>query len=237
MSRRVLICEDEDAIREFVVINLKRAGYQAVGVSSGEAAVETFNQQGGNFDVALLDVMLPGIDGFEVCKKLREKSSQLGIVMLTAKTQEIDRVNGLMIGADDYVSKPFSPSELLARIDALCRRMEAAEKRMAEKDKKRALESGPFSLDADKRVFYKNSVPIELTQVEYQIIEMFMRNKDLALKRSEILKRIWGEEYSGDEKIVDVNIRRIRMKIEDEPSNPKFIETIWGFGYKWPSEN
>ncbi len=230
--RRILVCEDEDAIRDFIMINLQRAGYQSVGVGSGEEAVKAYLQNDGRFDVAILDVMLPGIDGFEVCKTLRQHSQTLGIIMLTAKTQEIDKINGLMIGADDYVIKPFSPSELTARIDALCRRIgvsESAPKKVSEQN----LESGPFRLDLKSRVLYKNDEIIEVTQVEFQIMELFMRNTGAALKRSVILKNVWGESYVGEEKIVDVNIRRIRMKIEREPSNPEFLQTIWGYGYKW----
>lgn len=230
--RRILVCEDEDAIRDFIMINLQRAGYQSVGVGSGEEAVRAYLQNEGRFDVAILDVMLPGIDGFEVCKTLRQHSQSLGIIMLTAKTQEIDKVNGLMIGADDYVIKPFSPSELTARIDALCRRIgvsEAAPKSSGEQH----LASGPFRLDLKSRVLYKNDEIIEVTQVEFQIMELFMRNTGAALKRSVILKNVWGEGYVGEEKIVDVNIRRIRMKIEKEPSNPEYLQTIWGYGYKW----
>ena len=122
--KRILICEDEDTIREFVVINLKRAGYDVVDVNCGEAALKTFEQEHGNFDIVLLDIMMPGIDGFTVCKKIREKSSTIGIIMLTARTQEMDKVSGLMIGADDYITKPFSPTELLARVDSLYRRVE-----------------------------------------------------------------------------------------------------------------
>ncbi|MBQ8337671.1 MAG: response regulator transcription factor [Oscillospiraceae bacterium] len=230
--RRILVCEDEDAIRDFIMINLQRAGYQSVGVGSGEEAVKAFLQNDGRFDVAILDVMLPGIDGFEVCKTLRQHSQTLGIIMLTAKTQEIDKINGLMLGADDYVIKPFSPSELTARIDALCRRIgvsEAAPKKAGEQH----LTSGPFRLDLKSRVLYKNDEIIEVTQVEFQIMELFMRNTGAALKRSVILKNVWGDSYVGEEKIVDVNIRRIRMKIEKEPSNPEYLQTIWGYGYKW----
>lgn len=232
MIRKVLICEDEDAIRDFVEINLRRAGYQTVGVSSGEEALSIFLEHDGKFDVALLDVMLPGIDGFEVCRRLRQQSQQIGIIMLTAKTQEIDRINGLMIGADDYVTKPFSPSELLARIDALCRRLGATES--LSKKEGSTLRSGPFMLDLKSRELYKNGEIVELTQVEFQIMELFIKNADTALKRSTILHSVWGEGCVGDEKIVDVNVRRIRMKIEEEPSNPKYILTVWGFGYKWP---
>ena len=234
MPRRILICEDEDAIRDLLVINLTRAGYEAIGAASGEDAIETFSKENGRFDVALLDVMLPGIDGFEVLRRLRAQSQTLGIIMLTAKTQEIDRINGLMTGADDYVTKPFSPSELIARIDALCRRIGAAQSAFSLNDAPQMLKSGPFEIDVKSRVLYKNGREIELTQVEFQIMELFIKNADTALKRSAILKAVWDDRFKGQEKIVDVNIRRIRMKIEDEPSEPQYIQTVWGFGYKWP---
>lgn len=228
--KRILVCEDEDAIRDFVVINLKRAGYDVYDVNCGEEALRVFDEENGNFDIVLLDIMMPGIDGFTVCKKLREKSSTPGIIMLTAKAQEMDKVNGLMIGADDYITKPFSPSELTARVDAIYRRVCMS---FIKGDKSMRLESGPFVLDINSRTVTKNGVSIDLTQVEYQILEYFMNNKNTALDRSSILNHIWGESYYGDDKIVDVNIRRIRLKIEDEPSNPQYIMTIWGYGYKW----
>jgi two-component system response regulator RegX3 len=228
--KKILVCEDEDVIRDFVVINLKRAGYEVVDVNCGEDALKTFDEANGSFDIALLDIMMPGIDGFAVCKKLREKSSTLGIIMLTARTQEMDKVSGLMIGADDYITKPFSPSELTARVDAIYRRVCMS---FAKPEKNPVIESGPFTLNLKSRTVSKNGKLVELTQVEYQILEYFMSNKNTALDRSSILNHIWGESYFGDDKIVDVNIRRIRMKIEDEPSNPKYIITIWGYGYKW----
>ncbi len=228
--KRILVCEDEDVIRDFVVINLKRAGYDVVDVNCGEAALEAFERENGNFDIALLDIMMPGIDGFTVCKTLRSKSSAIGIIMLSAKSQEMDKVSGLMLGADDYITKPFSPSELTARIDAIYRRVSMT---VAKVDKEPTIESGPFVLNLKSRTVAKNGVPVELTQVEYQILEYFMNNQNTALDRSSILTHIWGENYFGDDKIVDVNVRRIRMKIEDEPSNPRYIQTIWGFGYKW----
>ncbi|MBP1566945.1 MAG: response regulator transcription factor [Oscillospiraceae bacterium] len=228
--KKILVCEDEDVIRDFVVINLKRAGYDVTDVNCGEEALRVFEEEHGNFDVALLDIMMPGIDGFTVCKKLREKSSTLGIIMLSAKTQEMDKVSGLMIGADDYMTKPFSPSELTARVDAIYRRVCMS---FIKPEESPVIESGPFQLNLKSRTVSKNNMLIDLTQVEYQILEYFMNNKNTALDRSSILTHVWGESYVGDEKIVDVNIRRIRMKIEDEPSNPQFIMTIWGFGYKW----
>ena len=229
--KRILVCEDEDPIREFVVINLRRAGYEVVDVNCGESALETFEREQGDFDIVLLDIMMPGMDGFQVCKKLREKSSTLGIIMLTARSQEMDKVSGLMIGANNYITKPFSPSELTARVDAIYRRV--CMSFIKDENSLSIVESGPFVLNLKSRTVSKNGVPIDLTQVEYQILEYFMKNKNTALDRSSILNHIWGESYYGDDKIVDVNIRRIRMKIEEEPSSPKYIMTIWGYGYKW----
>lgn len=227
--KNILIAEDEAGIREFVVINLKRAGYNVTDVDNGVAALEAYDNAADPFDVVILDVMMPGLDGFSVCKKLREKSDSIGIIMLTAKSQEMDKVNGLMLGADDYITKPFSPSELLARVDAIHRRVTLASSRTSGSE----LISGSFILDVRSRTLTKNGQPVELTQVEFQIMELFMRNAGAALERTQILSAVWGDEYVGDLKIVDVNIRRLRMKVEDEPSNPTHIVTVWGFGYKW----
>lgn len=230
--KRILVVEDEDVIRDFEVINLKRSGYEVVDAPNGEAAIEIFDRNPSYFDVAVLDVMMPGIDGFEVCRHIREKNSGIGIIMLTAKSQEMDKVSGLMIGADDYVTKPFSPSELVARVDALHRRVTmAAEKAQATVTSE--LISGPFILNTKSRSVSKNGKILELTQVEYQILDYFFCNPNTALGRQDILNKVWGEGYFGDIKIVDVNIRRLRMKLEDEPSSPEFLQTVWGFGYKW----
>lgn len=230
--KRILVAEDEDAIREFVVINLQRAGYEVVEANCGEAALEKYEQENGNFDVAILDIMMPGIDGFAVCRELRQKSGNIGIIMLTARTQEMDKVSGLMLGADDYVTKPFSPSELVARVDALYRRVALAEVR-AENNFQEEICSGEFALNLRNRTLRKKGKMIDLTQVEFQIMEYFFSNPGAALDRTDILNHVWGEACFGEEKIVDVNIRRLRMKIEDEPSNPKHIVTVWGLGYKW----
>ena len=230
--KRILVVEDEDVIRDFEVINLKRAGYEVVDVPTGVEAIQVFERNPTHFDVAVLDVMMPGMDGFEVCRRIREKNSSIGIIMLTAKSQEMDKVNGLMIGADDYVTKPFSPSELVARVDALHRRVTvAAEKAQAPAPSE--LKSGPFVLNMKSRTVSKNGRVLELTQVEYQILEYFFNNPNTALGRQDILNKVWGEGYFGDIKIVDVNIRRLRMKLEDAPSKPEFLLTVWGFGYKW----
>ncbi len=227
--KKILVCEDEEAIRDFVVINLQRSGYTTVDVGSGEEALRVFEEQR-DFDVAVLDIMMPGIDGFAVCKQLRERSDTLGIIMLTAKTQEMDKVRGLMLGADDYVTTPFSPSELVARVDAVYRRVSMSS---SAREDNRPILSGCFVLSPKSRTLTKNGEPVDLTQVEYQIMEYFIKNKNVALERSRILEHIWGDSYNGDVKIVDVNIRRLRMKIEDEPSKPVYIQTIWGYGYKW----
>ena len=219
--KKLLVCEDESAIREFEVITLRRAGYEVVDTSCGEDAIKAFNAAPNDFSVVLLDIMMPGIDGFTVCKKIREKNSRVGIIMLSAKTQEMDKVNGLMLGADDYVTKPFSPSELAARVDAICRRISAGNDAPSD-----ILKSCPFTLSLLSRTLTKNGKIIDLTQVEFQLMELFMSNAETALERKQILVRIWGESYNGDDKIVDVNIRRLRMKIEDEPSNPAHLQTV-----------
>ncbi len=228
--KRILVCEDEDTIREFVVINLQRSGYTVVDVNCGEEALRVYDEQNGDFDVALLDVTMPGMDGFTLCKKLRERSETLGIIFLTARSQEIDRVGGLMMGADDYVTKPFSPSEVVARVDAVYRRVSMAAGRPQESTE---IRSGPFVLNIKSRSLTKNGKPIDLTQVEYQIVELLLKNKGSAMDRNKILQEIWGENYYSDVKIVDVNIRRLRIKVEDEPSTPVYIQTVWGYGYKW----
>ena len=231
--KRILVAEDEQTIREFVVINLERAGYETFEAENGEAALALYDRENGNFDMAVLDIMMPGkYDGLAVCRELRKRNSAIGIIMLTARTQEMDKVGGLMMGADDYVTKPFSPSELVARVDAVYRRVALSAMR-TENDFKEEIHSGPFVLNLRNRTLSYQGNPIELTQVEFQIMEYFFSNPGTALDRSDILKHVWGESYFGEEKIVDVNIRRLRMKVEEEPSNPKHIVTVWGLGYRW----
>lgn len=230
--KKILVCEDEDAIRDFVVINLTRAGYEVTEATNGEEALQKYDEFNGDFDVAILDIMMPGIDGLQVCKELRNMNSGIGIIMLSARTQEMDKVTGLMLGADDYITKPFSPSELTARVDSLYRRVVMSEAN-SENNFKEELKSGIFTLNLRNHSLTKNGTIIELTQVEFQIMEYFFSKPGTALDRTDILNHVWGEQYVGEEKIVDVNIRRLRMKVEDEPSNPKYIVTVWGLGYKW----
>ena len=232
--KNVLIAEDEASIREFIVINLKRSGYDVVEAENGEEAINKYEEENGNIDVAVLDIMMPLKDGLEVCKYLRAKSSKIGIIMLTAKTQEMDKVTGLLVGADDYVTKPFSPSELMARVDAVYRRVSI----MNENEKAAVANPdlttvGDFSLDYRDRILYKNGSPIELTQIEFQLLDYLFKNPDVTLSRSDILNKVWGDGYFVDDKVVDVNIHRLRNKVEDEPTQPKHLITIWGRGYKW----
>ena len=230
--RKILVVEDEDAIREVVALNLRLAGYEVTEAASAEQALAVFSPPAG-FDVAVLDIMLPGMNGFSLCETIRRDSASIGIIMLSAKTLETDKIKGLSIGADDYMTKPFSVSELLARVEALVRRVGRQGASSAAPEPDGRMVSGVFVLDQKSRVLYKNGTPIDLTQVEFQIMELFFRNPGTALVREKILEGVWGENYFGDVKIVDVNIRRLRMKIEDEPSAPKHILTVWGYGYRW----
>ena len=228
--RKILVVEDEDSIREVIALNLRMAGYEVAEAGSAEQALALLGAQA-HFDAAILDIMLPGMNGFSLCETIRRDNNALGIIMLSAKAMEADKIRGLSIGADDYMTKPFSVSELLARVEALVRRV--ARTAGEEADGGGRLVSGVFVLDQKSRVLYKNGEPIDLTQVEFQIMELFFANPGVALVREKILEGVWGENYFGDVKIVDVNIRRLRMKIEDEPSSPKHILTVWGYGYRW----
>ena len=227
--KKVLVLEDEASIRGFLVLNLKRNGYEPLEAGSGAEAFEQL-QKNPDIKVALLDIMLPDTDGFEVCRKIRASGSKMGIIMLTARTQEMDKVTGLMTGADDYVTKPLgSIAELMARVDALYRRVGGDE---ASEDTG-LLVRGVFRLNTRNRTLEKGSERIRLTQVEYAIVKLFMDNPGKALSREEILAAVWGSDYDGDVKIVDVNIRRLRVKVEDDPQSPSCITTVWGYGYKW----
>ena len=226
--KKILVLEDEANIRSFVVINLRRSGYEPIEAETGAEALEKWRV---NPDIclALLDVMLPDIDGFEVCRRIRASGSKIGIIMLTAKSQEIDKVTGLMTGADDYVTKPFSPAELTARVDALIRRLGVDEDEKANVE----ISSGPFLLNNRNRTLEKNGQRLKLTQIEYLLMKLFMENPGKAMSREDILSAVWGTDFSGELKTVDVNIRRLRIKIESDPTEPEFLTTVWGYGYKW----
>ena len=226
--KKVLVLEDEDSIRSFVVVNLRRAGYEPVEASAGMDALEKLRMNP-DIGVALLDVMLPDIDGFEVCRRIRAANNRIGIIMLTAKSLEMDKITGLSSGADDYVTKPFSTAELTARIDALYRRIGTG----AEEAPEDELRQGSFALNARNRVLTKNGERIKLTQIEYALITLFMSNPGKALSRKEILSAVWGPESGAEEKVVDVNVRRLRIKLEEDPTIPVYISTVWGYGYQW----
>ena len=230
--KRVLVVEDEASIREMVALNLKMAGWEVVEAPSAERALELMHH-GEECDAALLDIMLPGMDGLSLCETIRRENNEIGIIIVSAKGQESDKIRGLSIGADDYITKPFSVSELVARLEALTRRIKRGGVPAKPAEEQEQLISGPFVLDEKSRMLYKNGTAIELTQVEFQIMELFFRNPGTALVREKILEGVWGKNYFGDVKIVDVNIRRLRMKIEDEPSSPQHILTVWGYGYRW----
>ena len=230
--KRVLVVEDEASIREMVALNLKMAGWEVLEAPSAERALELMHKSE-PCDAALLDIMLPGMDGLSLCETIRRDDNDIGIIIVSAKGQESDKIRGLSIGADDYITKPFSVSELVARLEALTRRIKRGASSTKAAEEPEQLVSGPFVLDEKSRVLYKAGKPIDLTQVEFQIMELFFRNPATALVREKILEGVWGENYFGDVKIVDVNIRRLRMKIEDEPSNPQHILTVWGYGYRW----
>lgn len=227
MAKKLLLLEDESSISEFVEITLIKAGYTVLTASRGGDAIRMIEETP-DVDIAILDVMLPDISGFDVCRHIRSLGRSTGIIMLTARSQEADRITGLMLGADDYVVKPFSPSELVLRVDALYRRV-----RPGQKEESDTIVSGPFVLSERARTLTKNGQPIELTQVEYQLVNYFMENAGKALSRETILHAIWGRDYAGELKIVDVNIRRLRIKLEDNPASPQVIQTVWGYGYKW----
>ncbi len=226
MKEKILILEDEIGIRSFVSINLKREGYEIIEASTGTEAIEQISNNP-DISIALLDVMLPDMSGIDVCKFIRQQFDQIGIIMLTAKGQEEDKLEGFISGADDYMVKPFSIKELLVRVSALIRRVKKDDSKLQSNE----IISDPFILNIDKRKLYKNGLEIELTPTEFSIVKYLMVNAKKSLSRDQILNEVWGSNYLYDFKIVDVNIRRIRNKIEDDPSKPKFIQTVWGYGY------
>lgn len=224
---RILLVEDEDSIRGFLKINLQRNDLEVIEAATGEEGIKLAKSM--KPQVAILDVMLPGIDGFMVCSKLRSDFPNMGIVMLTAKGQDMDKIMGLEYGADDYIVKPFNPLEVVLRVKALLRRVGG------DKKEKSKLELGPFVLDLYSQKVIKNGAEIDVTPKEFLLMKIFLENPDKAFSRDELLDLVWGQNYFGDVKTIDVNIRRLRAKIEDDPSNPSYIETIWGIGYRWKS--
>lgn len=225
MAKRILLVDDEPLIVKGLKYTLEQEGFETDSAADGDEALTKFFA--GHYDFILLDVMLPKVDGITVCQRIREHSN-VPIIMLTAKGEQIDKILGLEYGADDYMTKPFSPAELTARIDALYRRIDGDSGSDSVE-----LKLGPFVLNTRNRTLEKDGERIKLTQVEYAIMKLFMQNPGRALSREDILTSVWGRDYDGELKIVDVNIRRLRIKIEDNTGNPTYITTVWGFGYKW----
>lgn len=232
--KNILLIEDEASIRKFVKINLEKSGFNVLEAETGEAGIEIAKEE--NIDLVVLDLMLPGIDGLQVCKTLRGEFPNIGIIMLTAKSQDIDKIQGLENGTDDYMTKPFNPKELVLRVKSLSRRMENNEDKNTEEKNNQDIEFPPFKINSYSRKFYRGDEEIILTPTEYAIAKLFIENPGKAFKRDEILNMVWGYDFMGDSKIVDVNIRRLRSKIEDDPSEPIYIETVWGVGYRWKKE-
>ncbi|MDK0908370.1 response regulator transcription factor [Clostridium perfringens] len=224
---KILLVEDEESIRGFLRINFQRENFQVIECESGEEGVRKALIE--KPDIAILDVMLPGMNGFEVCQKLRESFPRMGIIMLTAKGEDMDKIMGLQFGADDYVLKPFNPLEITLRVKALIRRLEG----INEENNNDCIEVDNFKLDLYSQSLYKENVEIDVTPKEFLLMKIFMQNPGKAFTRDELLNLVWGIDFFGDPKIVDVNIRRLRSKIEENSSKPKYIETVWGTGYRW----
>ncbi|MBU3188000.1 response regulator transcription factor [Clostridium bowmanii] len=223
---RILIVEDEESIRKFIKISLKREKFEVFEAGSAEEGLQKILQE--NPDLIILDIMLPGMNGFELCEKLKKQNENIGIIILTARGQDMDKIMGLEFGADDYMVKPFNPLELIARINSLLRRM-----KHKNKEQSNFINSREFRIDLYSKKIFKNDIELDLTPKEFLLMKMFIQNPSKALSRDELLNVIWGYEYIGDTKIVDVNIRRLRSKVEKDPSQPQYIETVWGTGYRW----
>ena len=222
---RILVVEDEETLSEAIGFLLSKEGFEVTIAASGPDAIAQFDKSGA--DLILLDLMLPGLSGTEVCRQIRAKSA-VPIIMLTAKDSEIDKVVGLEIGADDYVTKPYSSRELIARIRAVLRRGELVDA----SDDGSAIEVGPVRMDTDRHVISVNGEQISLPLKEFELLEFLMRNAGRVLTRMQLIDRVWGSDYVGDTKTLDVHIKRLRAKIEKDPANPEYIQTVRGMGYK-----
>ncbi len=224
---KILVVDDEPTYRDALAFNLRRDGYQVAVAADGVAAVAAFETE--SPDLILLDLMLPGLSGIEVCKRVRT-TSNVPIIMVTAKDDEVDKVVGLEVGADDYLTKPYSYRELVARIRAVLRRTSPADK--VEAEPPAFLEVGDLTLDSDAHVVTVGGTPVQMPLREFELLEMFMENPGRVLTRAQILDRIWGLDYIGDTKTLDVHVKRIRAKIEEDPAHPQVLITVRGLGYK-----
>ncbi|HYE81904.1 MAG TPA: response regulator transcription factor [Clostridia bacterium] len=223
---KVLVIEDESSIRKFINISLVREGYEVCEASCGKEVMEQINYHCP--DVILLDVMLPDADGFDICRNLRKRYAEMIIIMLTARSQDMDKIMGLELGADDYIVKPFNPLELSARIRSILRRSYRIQTQEIAK-----LISGPFLIDILAQKAYKSGEELNLTPKEFGLLKLLIKNSGRAFSRDELLNEAWGYDFVGDPKTVDVHVRRIREKIGDTSGAPVYLETIWGVGYRW----
>ena len=226
---KVLVIEDEQSISKFIKLVLQKQNFEVIQAFSGEDGLKKVTTE--NPVVVILDIMLPGIDGFKVCEILRKNYPSIGIIMLTALGQDIDKIKGLENGADDYMIKPFNPLELAARITSLIRRMNFSNNTSSD-----TLISGEFKINLNSKIAYKNDIELNLTPKEFILLKIFMENIGTSLSRDKLLDLAWGYNFVGDPKIVDVNIRRLRSKLEDDPSYPKYLQTVWGVGYIWKED-
>ncbi len=226
MADRVLVVDDEEPIRKLVEYNLAQAGYDVTVAENGSVALEMVHQQ--RYDLLILDLMLPGIGGMELCKRLRQEQAKIPIIMLTARGEEIDRVLGLEMGADDYVTKPFSPRELVARARAVLRRNPEEPANPGA-----TIDAGPLRLDLEKYEVTMRGQPVELTPREFELLHYLLKHADRVVSRDQLLDRVWGYEYAGDTRLVDVHISHLRDKIEQDPKSPQHIKTVRGVGYKF----
>ena len=226
--KKVLVLEDESSIRSFIVINLRRAGYEVIEAETGEEALEKLKEHA-DVRVALLDIMLPGIDGFEVCRRIRATNATIGIIMLTARSAEMDRVAGLENGADDYVVKPFGIMEFISRVRAVLRRAAAAVPAPAAS----TLRFGDIVLDDVSRTVRVGGVPVELTYTEFELLSYLIGNAGIALSREKILNNVWNYDYFGDARTIDTHVKKLRSKMGDKGD---LIKTIWGMGYKFEAD-
>jgi len=221
---RILVVEDEDSFSDALAFLLTKEGFEVEVADNGLKALELFDRSGA--DLILLDLMLPGLSGTEVCRQIRTKSA-VPIIMLTAKQSEVDKVVGLELGADDYVTKPYSSRELIARIRAVLRRNSEPEGIVG------TLTEGPVRMDVERHVVLVNNLPISLPLKEFELLEFLMRNSGRVLTRNQLIDRVWGSDYVGDTKTLDVHIKRLRSKIEKDSANPEYILTVRGLGYKF----
>ena len=231
MNRHILVIEDDPDIAKLIMMHVRSAGYEAVHAETGEKGLAIFEAQ--TVDLLVLDIMLPGIDGLEVCKRIRKQNERLPVLMLTAKSTELDRVLGLEIGADDYLAKPFSVVELMARIKAMLRRVDALSAPLEQEDKVKVLKFDEIEIDVEQHQVTTPAGELELTAREFELLRFLAASPGRVYSRAQLLDAVWGYDHDGYEHTVNTHINRLRIKIEANPAKPKYVQTVWGVGYKF----